>query len=586
MASGPDAVLRQVRRLFGAGTLAGLAEGPLLERFLDRRDEAAFEALMARLGPMVLGVCRRTLRDEGDVEDAFQATFLILIRRAGTLRDRELLAPWLHRVALRVAIRAGVEAARRRMPALDAESLAAVPAPSPAPELRPTLDEELARLPEKYRAPVVLCYLEGRTHEEAARQLSWPVGTVKGRLSRARDLLRGRLARRGLAPSVGLLIGARATVPEALSATTIRAATAVAAGGGLVAGSVPASVAVLVRGVIKTMVGNTLKGIAAGLLAVGVLATGAGVLARQAPSPHATPPKTVARIEVPEAPTGTRPERIDPGDDPKGEEESEQIAEQLDEARIRLELLQEEVQSLKDAMLTQAKNNNQLAQILEFPAAAVAGNLRQETFDEAASRLAASRAVLEKIQAKYLEKSRQLRRETSKIASLEGRLKPAPSEAANPREPRGLVIRRVQPGDTLRVEVLQGSPGRPLQGRRVVRPDGTISLDFYGDLAVAGLTRREIKRKLVEHLQKFLTPESLALIDLDENTGTPKRDKDGKPIRIAPEDSEAVVVDDTQFDDRSKDQRIEELQRQVDRLREEMKVLLAKPSIVPNPRRR
>jgi len=440
MAGSPDAVLRQVGRLFGAGTVAGLAEGQLLDRFLARGDEVAFEALLTRLGPMVLGVCRRTLRDPHDVEDAFQATFLILVRRGGTLRDRDLLAPWLHRVALRVALRAGVEAARRRKhAAIDAGAIAdRRPGPPPA-DLRPAIDEELARLPEKYRAPVVLCDLEGRTHEEAARQLRWPVGTVKGRLSRARDLLRGRLARRGLAPSAGLLAAtlageARATVPEVLSASTIRAATAVAAGGGLTAGMVPATAAALVHGVTRGMIMTKLKVLAAGTLAVGVIATGAGVLARQAagprpPAPGGSPPGiTLARQGGGGGPAN--PAASEPGtpaqpkaeDGPRGAADAaDDLFLRLEEARIQLDIVKKEIQERKQAWIEQATSIARAERALKdapdpdnriptYP------NQTRAQVEQAVKN---SREVLKSTKQKYLEKVHQLQRFSDEVEELQ-----------------------------------------------------------------------------------------------------------------------------------------------------------------------
>ena len=140
-----------------------------------------------------------------DVEDAFQATFLVLVRRAGHLGPSDAIGPWLHGVAIRVALRARSDAARHhRLHSLDGDGPAVLPESAVADrELERIVDEELNRLPTKYRSPLVLCYLQDQTHEQAAHQLKWPIGTVKGRLARARDLLRGRLARRGLAPGVG-----------------------------------------------------------------------------------------------------------------------------------------------------------------------------------------------------------------------------------------------------------------------------------------------------------------------------------------------------------------------------------------------
>src|SRR5579885_3039271 len=197
--------LPDLGRIFRGETVSGLSEWQLLERYLQRRDDSAFEALVTRHAPMVLGVCRRMLGDALDVEDAFQATFLVLVRRSRQLGPRDAIGPWLHGVAVRVALRARSRAARRRRHepiTLEFPAIAPVD-PRPDPELGEILDQELSRLPAKYRSPLVLCYLEGRTHEEAAQQLQWPLGTLKGRLARARILMRSRLARRGLSPTAG-----------------------------------------------------------------------------------------------------------------------------------------------------------------------------------------------------------------------------------------------------------------------------------------------------------------------------------------------------------------------------------------------
>ncbi len=280
------AVLRQIERLFTAGSVSGMSEGQLLERFVSRRDQAAFEALVARHGPMVLGVCRRVLRDPEEADDAFQATFLVLVRKAGSLRDRDLLANWLYGVAYRVSLRARAVASRRRATeTTGVEDLADGRAGSDR-ERWTWLHEEVHKLPEKYRAPIVLCYLEGLTHEEAADRLRWPVGTVKGRLSRARELLRSRLTRRGLTLEAGALtaffIGdASAAVPPALVDSTVKAAALVAAGKAAAAGTISAGAAALMQGTLHTMYLTKLKTIAASFALAGLLTTGAGVLAYQ-----------------------------------------------------------------------------------------------------------------------------------------------------------------------------------------------------------------------------------------------------------------------------------------------------------------
>jgi len=302
--SGP-AALRAIQQVFGPGTASGLSEWQLLDRYAGRGDEAAFEALVARHGPMVLGVCRRVLRDPADVEDAFQATFLVLVRKAGTLGERDLLARWLYGVAHRVALRARSAAARRgarERTGIPVEPAAAAGDPD-GWELAATLLEEVRRLPEKYRSPVVLCDLEGRTHEQAARELRWPVGTVKGRLARARDRLRDRLIRRGLAPSAGLLAhaltrDASAAVPTALMANTARSARAFLTLG-VAAGAIPAHVTTLASGILRAMAMTKLFTLtAAALLGVGLLTSGGAILARQGVGPKADGPRPAPAAEA------------------------------------------------------------------------------------------------------------------------------------------------------------------------------------------------------------------------------------------------------------------------------------------------
>jgi RNA polymerase sigma factor (sigma-70 family) len=427
MASGRDSVvLRQAHCLFDAGTVAGLAEGELLERFASRRDEAAFEAIVVRHGPMVLGVCRRLLADPHDVEDAFQSTFLVLVRRARALRGQEVLGPWLHGVAYRVAARARAVAARRRVREVPgAEELAVGPGRDmDLFDLRSVLDEEVNRLPEKFRLPVVLCHLEGRTLDEAARQLRWTVGMVRGRLSRGRERLRGRLARRGLGPSaatLGALFSAEATAAgpsRALVDSTIRAAVATAAGR-TAAGLVSAATLALTERTIRIMFLTKLRTAAGLVLAAGLIATGVVALARQIP---ARPPRD-PQVERP------RPE-----------------------ARPRAE---------KDERATPRPANP--ATHLPFP---------------------------------YV----------------------------------------VEPPDLIQVEVLKALRDRPITGERLVRPDGTIHLGFYGEVDVAGLTLDEVKEKVVLHLRRSLGDEMLGL-------RVPDGQDPEKFVEVAPADTDRVYVD-------------------------------------------
>ncbi len=258
--------VNQLELLFKRGAIASLGEGQLLERFVVGQDESAFAALVARHGPMVLGVCRRHLHDEHEVEDAFQATFLVLVRRAGGIRNGDLIGHWLHGVAHRVAVRARANSARRHVheqTGLDVWQGAAKAAsadPSDR-ETRGVLDEELSRLPESLRAPMVLCYLEGLTHDEAAQRLQWPVGTVRSRMARARNVLRQRLERRGLAaqwvlPTVSL---PGEFVSPALFHTTLEVCCSLAAKNTASAAVLASAAGTLAHRVIQAMLISKLK---------------------------------------------------------------------------------------------------------------------------------------------------------------------------------------------------------------------------------------------------------------------------------------------------------------------------------------
>ncbi len=282
--TGRGIVLRQIDRLFREGTLGGLEDGQLLERYRTRRDEAAFEALVDLHGPMVLGLCRRMLRDPRDIEDAFQATFLVLVRKAPAIRDGNLLSNWLYGVAYRVARRARTQTLRRRgHEAVVADlEVAARPESSGGPEIDLVLDQELHRLPEKYRAPLILCYLRGRTHQQAAEELRCPVGTVHSRLSRGLDLLKKRLTRRGFAPTAAILdtgpsLPAKLlveAVPPSLVSATMKAAFGFGSAQTIQAGAIAASVLALAQGVLTTMKLAQLKWIGLALLATALSAGG------------------------------------------------------------------------------------------------------------------------------------------------------------------------------------------------------------------------------------------------------------------------------------------------------------------------
>jgi RNA polymerase sigma factor (sigma-70 family) len=274
-----DAVLRAAG---AAGRFAAVSDGDLLGRFVANRDAAAFAELVRRHGAMVLAACRRELGPTADADDACQAAFLVLARKAAAVRRADAVGAWLYGVARRVARKHMAAAARRRgreAPLADLPGPDTTAAVTWRDGLR-VLDEELDRLPDAYRAPLVLCYLEGRTQDEAARQLGWSLGTFRGRLERGRARLRDRLTRRGIglavlaAAAVGLP-GTAAAVPATMQSSIINAAVAVAAGEAIIA---PAAVAALAEGAIRTMTLTKLQW-AAGVVAVCGMLTAGGVWA-------------------------------------------------------------------------------------------------------------------------------------------------------------------------------------------------------------------------------------------------------------------------------------------------------------------
>jgi RNA polymerase sigma factor (sigma-70 family) len=339
-----EGVFGHLRALFHSGTAVGVDDLRLLQRFVNSRDAGAFEAIVARHGPMVLGVCRRLLANPSDVEDAFQATFLVLVRRAASLRNADLLSPWLYGVATRVALRARATRSEpsgrtpRLLPAGDGARRAdeglhpgrsgraqaswppttpvedVTPCPSEAleeRELRGVLDEEIARLPERFRRPVVLCYFEGLTHQEAARRLRCPLGTVNSRLATARERLRERLTRRGLAPTAGVLgvlafaagaeAGVSPEVPTSLLESTVRAAFQFTHGSASAACTISATALALAKGVLNSMFLTKLKIATAVLSAAGIVFLGAGLIAGQVASDNGSSPPAANSAPAPDA---------------------------------------------------------------------------------------------------------------------------------------------------------------------------------------------------------------------------------------------------------------------------------------------
>jgi RNA polymerase sigma factor (sigma-70 family) len=299
-------LLQHLYPLAAGPKVDGPSDQQLLAQFVSQRQEAAFAALLARHGPMVLGVCRRIAQDEHLAEDAFQATFLVLARKAPAIRKQQAVGSWLHGVALRLARKARTAAIRAK----PTEAPNSSPAPDPASaamkrEAHAILQEELQRLPDNYRLPLALCYLEGRTREEAAAQLGWTSGQLKGVLERARERLRSRLLRRGVTLTTAAVASAltdlaqSATVPSALLATTLTAGLRYAAGDPLSGCGVAAPVIALIQGEFEIMASKTGWFLVGGMVVFLLLGSGVVLIAQQNSSLPAgsSSPKTQAQAK-------------------------------------------------------------------------------------------------------------------------------------------------------------------------------------------------------------------------------------------------------------------------------------------------
>ena len=273
-------LLRQFRLHRGGTT----TDAELLQLFISQRDEDAFETLVQRHGPMVLGVCRRILHNEADVEDCFQATFLVLVRKAAALRRRGLVGNWLYGAARKAALKARAMKNLRHRKEREAAAEKVRTAVDHDRDLQELLDQELERLPDKYRSAIVLCDLEGMTVAAAAKQVGCPQGTLNARLVRGRAMLAKRLARHGLAVSGGVLAtalcqnAASACLPGPLLVSTVEAATLLAAGKALATGAISAKVVALTEGVLKAMLMTKLKVALAVVLAVQLIGAGVGLV--------------------------------------------------------------------------------------------------------------------------------------------------------------------------------------------------------------------------------------------------------------------------------------------------------------------
>jgi len=278
-----DKLLKGLHRAAPVRSDNGLTDGQLLECFIAHRDEAAFDELVRRHGPMVFGVCRRLLGNDHDAEDAYQASFLVLVRKAASVLPREKVGNWLYGVAYRTALEARTLNARRRAKETQVQH---VPHPTVEPEtssqeLRLVLDQELSHLPAKYRVAVILCDLESRTRKDVARQLNLPEGTISSRLATARKMLAGRLTRRGFTLASGAVAAAlarhAAAAPLPTTATSLVKTAMLTVGGSSAAGVISAEVAALTEGVLRTMLLTKLKTVATVVLGLGMAAFGLGV---------------------------------------------------------------------------------------------------------------------------------------------------------------------------------------------------------------------------------------------------------------------------------------------------------------------
>jgi RNA polymerase sigma factor (sigma-70 family) len=308
----PNPLLKHIRKIVAAQTFRDLSDRELLVCFVDQHDEAAFAALVERHGSMIFGVCRRVLRSVHDAEDACQATFLVLARKAGSIRKKDSLGSWLHGVAFRVASDLKKRLARRQRGSAAADDVSGKDTVTEVTlrEAQAALDEELQRLSENYRAPLILCYMEGKARDEAAQELGWKPGLLKSRLERGRELLRSRLISRGIAPSVALLSAvfaesASATMSPTLALATVKAAPLVALGKAMSGTVIPTNVVSLMEGVLKTMFLTKLKTMTAVLVAVAVLLPGARLVRLPALAAEPQPP---AKAEKPAAREGDKPQ--------------------------------------------------------------------------------------------------------------------------------------------------------------------------------------------------------------------------------------------------------------------------------------
>jgi len=410
-------VSQQILRLAFHWDGGDLTDGKLLEGFLSCRDETAFEALVRRHGPMVMGVCRRLLGNREDAEDAFQAVFLILARKAGSIRPREKVGNWLHGVAYRTSLKAKVMRAKRFAKERRAGEMQRPPAAQDRmwEELVPLLDKELNGLPANYRSAVVLCDLEGKSRKEAARKLGWPEGTLSGRLARARALLARRLSHYGLSISGGALAAmlseqaASACLSPGLVTTTTKAAVLMAAGQASLTGVVSAKVIALTEGVMRAMLLTKLKIATLVLLSAGVLGVGVTLIPGRA---QAQKQEETAKAEASkEAP-------------PKEKQSKEMTEAQAELGKAQVEVAEAQLQ-VAEAQLNESKAAIQIAESEVKARREDADRMGQLAAKASVSHeeLSASRHALVKSENELMAKRVALKTAEARVAVAKGQLR-------------------------------------------------------------------------------------------------------------------------------------------------------------------
>jgi RNA polymerase sigma factor (sigma-70 family) len=535
-----DEVVQLLRRTVHQQVNDGLTDGHLLTRFIEHRDRAAVTALVQRHGPMVLGVCRRILRDPHDAEDAFQATFLVLVRKAPSVRQRELVANWLYGVAHQTALKARAMRARRGGRERQVEVMPETEAPQLADtwrDLQSCLDQELSRLPEKYRVAIVSCDLEGKTRKEVARQLGLPEGTVAGRLNRGRSLLAKRLSRNGVALSSGTLAAvvaqnaATASVPPALLSSTIEAATQFALGEAAV-GAISVNVAVVTEGVLKTMLLNKLKGVVALLmLAVGLVALGGTLIHLQTAKAQESRPQAEGRN--PDWPTSTanRGTARTAAATLPSDVASFQLVDYKTLFGRTLAVMADYFESIEYAN----QYDGRIEARTLVPLERLPGVFRLGTVNIQTSAIGGYMIQIRVNRMKEgTEKTEIVGRDKELEVLILQRLKRNRTTIQNkgagdkPRAADNTV--RIQPGDRLYVRVADTFPGNDINGGFRVEPSGKVPLGpRYGRAQVSGLTPEEAEIRVRDHLKSLLHDPQVSLTWYDSVVHGARQAGDRRP---------------------------------------------------------